>query len=141
MPPEDAPTNSNTSRDGTRSCFDQRTIEFMMDATKRAIWSRLDALQYGEDVPVVVIEQRPIGYGGQLSFRILGLRIGLVLGRKAVFQFDSDPPYVQSLVRPFSWDIGRLAAADPPVEFFENDERPVVVFQYFRSQEHLTIEG
>ena len=45
-----------------------------MDATKNAIWSRLDALQYGEDVPVVVIEQQPHGYGGPLAHRILGTR-------------------------------------------------------------------
>ena len=113
-----------------------------MDATKNAIWSRLDALQYGEDVPVVVIEQQPVGYGGQLSHRILGLRIGLMLGRKAVFPSDADPPYVQSLVRPFLWDTGRLlGTGDPPVELFENDARPVVVFKYFRVQEQLSFRG
>ena len=89
-----------------------------MDATKNAIWARLDALQYGEDVPVVVIEQLRQGYGGQLGHRILGLRIGLALSRKAVFLSDADPPYVQSLIRPFLWDTGRLGVGGPPVETF-----------------------
>ena len=113
---------------------------------KNAIWSRLDALQYGEDVPVVVIEQQPHGYGGQLARRIVGLRIGLALGRKAVFPSDADPPYVQSLIRPFLWDTGQpflwdtgqLGAGDPLVELFENDARPIVVFQIFRSRKELT---
>ncbi len=57
----------------------------------------LDRLQFGPADKFLLIEQIPIGFGGQISRRLLGLKLALALGRKAVFVEPADPPYAQTL--------------------------------------------
>ncbi|MCI0466810.1 MAG: hypothetical protein L0Y57_07375 [Beijerinckiaceae bacterium] len=59
--------------------------------------SRLDRLQFGPAEKFLLIEQIQIGFGGQISRRLLGLKLALALERKAVFTEEGDPPYLQTL--------------------------------------------
>ncbi|MBM7488394.1 hypothetical protein ACVWWI_006055 [Bradyrhizobium sp. USDA 3686] len=103
----------------------------------------LNQLQFSIDEPALVIDQLPIGYGGQLSRRLLGMKIGLAMKRKAVFLRDDDPPYIQSMERSFAtkYDKGQLEAA-PYVDLpYEHDFRKIVSFDYFRMQKLLKAEN
>ena len=99
---------------------------------------RLEHLQFSDHQRVILIDQLPVGYGGQLSGRILGLKIGLALDRKAVFADDADMPYIQSVVRPFSWtgDM-HIAQAAPLAEISPLDPRALVRFNYVDFQKRL----
>lgn len=101
----------------------------------RALRDDLQRLQFGDQQSVVVIDQIPIGYGGQLAGRLLALKIGLATGRKAVFSHDADPPYVQSIIKPFFW-TGDVPALErlPLIDLSENDTRHLVRFDYFAVQ-------
>jgi hypothetical protein len=61
------------------------------------IREELDRLQFGPAVKYLLVEQLPIGFGAQMSGRVLALKLALALGRKAIFRHDSDPPYLQTL--------------------------------------------
>lgn len=113
----------------------------------QALKEYLERLQFSDHKRVVLIDQLPVGYGGQLSRRLLGLKIGLVLDRKAIFLSDADFPYTQSIERLFAWphDL-RLAAEWPLVDLPDQDSRPLVRFDYFLITERLrrlglTVEG
>jgi hypothetical protein len=123
--------------------MDARLVKSGLSCPLRAsVWQRLDHLQFTDDAPVVVIDQLPIGYGGQLSRRIMGLKVGLALGRKAVFISDADSPYVQSLIRPFSWDTARLVNETPPrLLILGDDPRPLVMFEYCYVRKTLALLG
>lgn len=98
----------------------------------------LERLQFSDQERVILIGQIPIGYGGQLAMRVLGLKIGLALGRKAIFLDDADFPYVQSMSKLFSWSHDpRLAMDGPMVELSGSDSRPLVRFDYFSILEQL----
>lgn len=104
----------------------------------RALKENLERLQFAEHERVILIDQLPIGYGGQLSKRLLGLKIGLALGRKAIFLDDADFPYIQSISRMFSWPHDPALAADWPVlEVREPDPRPLARFDYFGAMKKL----
>ena len=101
----------------------------------RALRDELERLQFGDHLNAVVIDQIPIGYGGQLAGRLLSLKVGLASGRKAIFSHEADPPYVQSIIKPFSWtgelpDLREL----PLIDLFERDVRQLVRFDYFAVQ-------
>ena len=99
---------------------------------------RLERLQFSDHQRVILIDQLPVGYGGQLSGRILGLKIGLALDRKAIFAHDSDMPYVQSVVRSFSWTGDMQSAqAAPLAEISSSDPRALVRFNYVAFQKRL----
>jgi hypothetical protein len=112
----------------------------------RALKENLERLQFAEHERVILINQLPIGYGGQLSMRLLGLKIGLALGRKAIFLDDADFPYIQSISGMFSWPHDPALAADwPLLELREPDPRPLARFDYFAAtkklgRERLTVE-
>ncbi|ACK51410.1 hypothetical protein Msil_2482 [Methylocella silvestris BL2] len=57
----------------------------------------LDRLQFDKTDKFIWIEQIPIGFGGQISRRLLGLKLALALDRKAVFSDVADAPYLQTL--------------------------------------------
>lgn len=57
----------------------------------------LDRLQFGAVDAYLLMEQAPTGYGGQISRRMLGLKLALALGRRAIFAAADDPPYLQTL--------------------------------------------
>jgi hypothetical protein len=104
----------------------------------QALKEYLECLQFSDHERIILIDQLPVGYGGQLSRRLLGLKIGLALDRKAVFLNDADFPYIQSMSRLFSWPHDpRLAADGPLVELSGSDPRTLVRFDYFAIMERL----
>jgi len=106
--------------------------------TKDAVHDALSRIQFGPDVPALVIKQLPIGYGGQMTGRIIGLKLGLALRRKVIFLNDNDPPYAQSLVRPFSRNEDRRDLTSVPhLDLFEEDNKPIVSFDYLHAQKLL----
>lgn len=111
----------------------------MTNSFAHELHATLNHLQFARDTPALVVDQLPIGYGGQLSRRLLALKLALVTMRKAVFLNDDDPPYVQSIERPFSSKFDKTSmAAAPHVDFpTEQDQRPIVTFEYFRVQKLL----
>jgi hypothetical protein len=72
-------------------------------ATESSISLRLNSLQFADSAPVVLVEQIPVGYGGQMSLRVLGLKIGAALGRKAIFLSDADPLTFKASFAPTLW--------------------------------------
>ena len=63
--------------------------------------AELDRRQFDASVPALVMRQPRVGWGGQLSYRILGLRLALAIGRRAVFWGHDDPPYGQAFLPMF----------------------------------------
>ncbi|MDT4743659.1 hypothetical protein [Bradyrhizobium sp. WYCCWR 12699] len=109
----------------------------------RLLNSKLSDLQFSPACPGVVIDQLPIGYGGQLSRRLLGLKIALIVDRKAIFLSHEDPPYVQSMepVYVAKYDE-RTAANAPPIDLRDDSHAaPLVRFNYFDVQRSLSAEG
>lgn len=103
---------------------------------------RLEGLQFSDQQRLILIDQVPVGYGGQMSARLVGLKMGLALDRKVIFPSDADVPYVQSVVRPFSWS-GDLQTAQwsPMGEIFGSDPREIIRFEYFDYQRRLRQHG
>ncbi|MCK1625455.1 hypothetical protein IVA98_20265 [Bradyrhizobium sp. 160] len=103
----------------------------------------LDNLQFSPEQPVVVVDQLPIGYGGQLSRRLLGLKIALAINRKAVFLADGDKPYVQSIERQFASNFGEEALHGAPLLKLDggHDAPKIVQLDYFEAQKKLRAEN
>lgn len=103
----------------------------------------LDDLQFSHARRSVVIDQLPIGYGGQLSRRLLGWKLALVIDRKAVFLSDDDPPYVQSMERMFVGEYDKDEVRSAPLLDLESlaNEIPLVRFDYFNVQNSLSAKG
>ncbi len=85
--------------------------------------AELDRRQFDADVPALVMRQPRVGWGGQVSYRILGLKLALAVGRRAIFWGHDDPPYGQAFMPmfvagpvdqtgavPFDLDTGQDAA-------------------------------
>jgi hypothetical protein len=70
--------------------------------SRSTLQKELDRLQFGPAEKYISIEQIPIGFGGQISGRLLGLKLALALERIAVFRYHSDPPYLQTLEPQYS---------------------------------------
>jgi hypothetical protein len=95
-----------------------------LDKTTGSNWSvreELDRRQFGPAEKYLLVEQLPVGFGAQMSGRVLALKLSLALQRKAIFRHDSDPPYLQTLEPQYShipldidWDSADLL--DPLVE-------------------------
>jgi len=66
------------------------------------ISQELNRIQYGRVTKYIFIEQLPIGFGGQISGRLLALKLALALDRKAVFSSHADPPYLQTFEPQYS---------------------------------------
>jgi len=66
------------------------------------IKQELNRIQYGRVTKYIFIEQMPIGFGGQISGRLLALKLALALDRKAVFSSNADPPYLQTFEPQYS---------------------------------------
>jgi hypothetical protein len=108
----------------------------------QALREYLERLQFSDQERIILIDQLPVGYGGQLSRRLLGLKIGLALDRKAIFLNDADLPYTQSIYRLFSWPHDLKRAVDAPlVELFVSDVRSLVRFDYFAMMGRLRPSG
>ena len=48
------------------------------------------------------MRQPRVGWGGQVSYRVLGLKLALAVGRRAVFWGHDDPPYGQAFMPMFT---------------------------------------
>jgi hypothetical protein len=101
------------------------------------VQAELDRLQFGAPERYLLIEQIEIGFGGQISRRLLGLKLALALGRKAIFKHHADPPYLQSFEPQYSnapdidWDSAELF--DP----FASQHAEVLRFEYAAAVERL----
>lgn len=103
---------------------------------------RLDHLQFSEQPCLLLMGQVPVGYGAQISGRLLGLKLALALDRKAVFPSASDWPYVQTVVPPFSWngDLRTIQKA-PLIDVSGLDGRSMVRFDYLAVDQQLRSRG
>jgi hypothetical protein len=68
--------------------------EFEIDCGDQ-LATRLQDLQYGADRRILLFTQDPTGLGGQISRRLLGLKLALLFERKVVFPHLDEPPYGQ----------------------------------------------
>jgi len=59
------------------------------------VLKRLIALQYGDTKRILLFTQIPIGLGGQIAVRLVGLRLALLFDRKVIFSHLDEPPYGQ----------------------------------------------
>lgn len=81
---------------------------------------KLQELQYGENVPVLLFSQDSTGLGSQISRRIAGLKLALMFNRKVVFPHLSEPPYGQ-VFKPLHSEIDYNAAAGEAADFFSDN--------------------
>lgn len=75
--------SSNSPNNGDLQAVRERTLR------------RLAHLQYGDRQAVLLFTQDPTGVGGQIARRLLGLKLALLLDRKVIFPFVTEPPYGQ----------------------------------------------
>jgi hypothetical protein len=66
-------------------------------ALQELVNRKLDALQFAPGERTILFDPVICGLGGQLSGRVHTLALALAMGRKALFQGLSDPPYGQTL--------------------------------------------
>jgi hypothetical protein len=71
-------------------------------ATRLSVQDELDRLQFGVAEKYILIEQVQVGFGAQISRRLLGLKLALALNRKAIFKHHADPPYLQAFEPQYS---------------------------------------
>lgn len=98
----------------------------------------LNRIQYGQVTKYILIEQMPIGFGGQISGRLLALKLALALDRKAVFYSHTDPPYTQTfepqhLNAPTNIDWFVVELFDPLSE----QDAPFLRFNYLATMKRL----
>lgn len=93
---------------------------------------RLRELQYSTNVPVLLFTQDPTGLGGQISRRLLGLKLALRYNRKVVFPSYAEPPYTQVFSPIHSeYDYHREVASAPEFMFDGTDKRPVLKLNFW----------
>jgi hypothetical protein len=63
--------------------------------TANRVVDKLLDLQYGKERALLLFTQDPSGLGGQISRRLLGLKLALIFERKVVFPHLAEPPYGQ----------------------------------------------
>lgn len=93
---------------------------------------RLHDLQYGEGQPVLLFTQDPTGLGGQISRRLLGLKLALLFGRKVVFPSLAEPPYGQ-IFEPLHSpvDYAAMQEAAVPLRAPRTRVRPIVKLDFW----------
>jgi hypothetical protein len=109
-----------------------------MKGPTRLLKRELSRIQYGPMSKYILIEQTPIGYGGQISGRLLALKLALALDRKAIFRSHDDPPYLQTFEPQYSnaptvIDWGLAEPFDPLSE----QTAEFVRFNYFAAVRRL----
>ena len=101
----------------------------------------LDRLQFGPPGPCLLIEQIPIGFGGQISRRLLGLKLALALGRRAVFLLEDDPPYLQTCEPQNAPVPGVDWAAQPMWDPLGAQQEPCLRFEFEAANARLPEPG
>lgn len=91
--------------------------------------AELDRRQFDAGVPALVMRQPRVGWGGQLSYRILGLKLALAVGRRAVFWGHDDPPYGQAFL-PMFVDTPVDEAGAVPFDLDTAPDTPVMICDY-----------
>lgn len=102
-------------------------------AAKAIIRDRLVELQFRSPKKLLLMRQDPTGLGGQISRRILGLRLGLYYDRTVVFTRDDDWPYTQSFERCYAPDL-RVPSWDetPDFDFNGPNDTEVAKFNFWK---------
>lgn len=97
-------------------------------ADVRKVHAALSALQFGPTNRYVLVKPPPIGLGGQITGRVVGLALGLASERKTVFPSLADPPYAQS----YGPTSNSVTPDLQPVELVSHaviqSEAPVIVY-------------
>ena len=102
----------------------------------------LSRIQYGQASKYILIEQLPIGFGGQISGRLLALKLALALERKAIFRSHGDPPYLQTFEPQYAnapgevdWDLAE------PFDPLGEQSAAFIRFDYLATAQRLgTVE-
>lgn len=103
-----------------------------------ALMADLDRRQFDLDVPPLVMRQPRVGWGGQVSYRILGLKLALAVGRRAVFWGDGDPPYGQAFMPMFLTNPVDEAGA-VPFDLDAGQSAPVMICDYLEVERRQAI--
>jgi hypothetical protein len=110
-----------------------------MVALKRELGRRVDALrsriarnQSGHSGRFVLFTHDPHGLGGQISRRLLAIRVGLMTGRTAVFPNEDFFPY-ENVFEPLTEVNLSMSESVPPIDLtsLESDSRPLVYFDFW----------
>lgn len=98
----------------------------------------LSRVQYDQASKYVLIEPVPIGFGGQISGRLLALKLALALERKAIFRSHGDPPYLQTFEPQYAkapadvdWDLAE------PFDPLREQTAVFVRFNYLATRRRL----
>jgi hypothetical protein len=101
----------------------------MASLAYRGLATELDRRQFNADVPALVMRQPRVGWGGQVSYRILGLKLALAVGRRAVFWGHDDPPYGQAFMPMFmAMPLEETGAV--PFDLDADRDAPIMICDY-----------
>lgn len=92
------------------------------------VQTALSSLQFSPASRYVLVKSPPIGLGGQITGRVVGLALGLASGRKVVFPSLEDPPYTQSYASMSDTTIEDLPNVEPMSHTALQSEAPLVVY-------------
>ena len=101
---------------------------------------QLERLQFGDHRNAVVIDQIPIGYGGQLAGRLLSLKVWLRVVRQS-FHMKRTRPMSRASSSPFPGSVNCRICELPLIDLFERDVRQLVRFDYFAAQKLFQQSG
>jgi hypothetical protein len=96
-----------------------------------ALRSRIAHNQSGHSGRFILFNHDPHGLGGQISRRVLAIRVGLMTGRTAVFPEENFFPY-ENVFEPLTAATFAISKPAPPIDLtcLEGDSRPVVCFDF-----------
>jgi hypothetical protein len=114
----------------------ERDYAASIGVAKDSVLRQLHRLQFEAPRKIILLRQDPVGLGGQISRRILGLRLALFFNRTVVFTRDDDWPYAQSFERYFSSDVEPPQwDATPDFDFDEPERADVARFNFWKWSE------
>ena len=99
-----------------------------LSADVQKVHAALSALQFGPATRYVMVKSPPIGLGGQITGRIVGLALGLSSGRKTIFPSLADPPYAQSYAPMSDLSVEDIPAIEPVSHTALQSDAPLVVY-------------
>lgn len=107
------------------------------DVAYPTLLAELDRRQFSRDFPALVMRQPRVGWGGQVSCRILGLKLALATGRRAVFWGNDDPPYGRTFEAMFTQEVMSEAGA-VPFDLDDDRDAQVMVCDYLEVERRQT---
>jgi hypothetical protein len=102
-----------------------------------ALRSRIAHNQSGHSGRFILFTHDPHGLGGQISRRLLAIRVGLMTARTAVFPDEDFFPY-ENVFEPLTEATFAISKSVPPIDLMclEGDSRPVVYFDFWACWEN-----